>query len=536
MLPLILLALSCFIGVQPPDPRPAHAKVAGDLPWDRYLVTLDPAVAEAPVSGRLILFFITDRDRRFRFRRPIDAPFFDRPQPVAARDVVDWRPGETIVIDREADAFPSDVDTFDGLIRVQAMLALAPPARRERDRTGNPGNLFSDVVSAEVSRTGTDEVTIHVTRRVDGPRQRRETDGVVWLDMESPLLSAWAGRPVAHRAGVALPPMFDAPEYAQVRWPVIFVIPGYGGREGEAMQYAQMLRTPGIQDFAPMAVWVVLDPESPLGHHGFVDSPNHGPRGTAFVTELVPALEARFRLVDRPEGRLLTGHSSGGWSSLWLQLEWPQVFGACWSSAPDPVDFSAFQTIDLYEEPNAFRRADGTPHPSFRELVSAEGATAVRMTVEQEIRTEWVIEPRGFSGEQWDAWSAMFSPRDPQTGAPRRPIDPQTGAIDHGLVRDAWSKFDIRRRVEREWDRLGPVILDRVHLGCGGLDSYYLEGAVAKLRDAVERLRGERTGSGWITILPDETHNTIVAKMNRPFHGGMIEHLRRHGLLVEVRE
>ena len=99
-----------------------------------------------------------------------------------------------------------------------------------------------------------------------------------------------------------------------------------------------------------MAVHIVVDPESPLGHHGFVDSPNHGPRGTAFVTELIPHLEKTFSLRRRPAARIVTGHSSGAWSSLWLVLRWPGRFGACWASSPDPLDFSAFQLTDLYRE------------------------------------------------------------------------------------------------------------------------------------------------------------------------------------------
>ena len=88
-----------------------------------------------------------------------------------------------------------------------------------------------------------------------------------------------------------------------------------GGRHDGAIAYADMQATPGVGDIAPVAVWIVLDPESPLGHHGFLDSPSNGKRATALVEELIPHLEERFRLVTRPEGRLVTGHSSGGWAA-----------------------------------------------------------------------------------------------------------------------------------------------------------------------------------------------------------------------------
>ncbi|MFM8872344.1 MAG: alpha/beta hydrolase-fold protein, partial [Phycisphaerales bacterium] len=77
------------------------------------------------------------------------------------------------------------------------------------------------------------------------------------------------------------------------------------------------------------------------------DSAANGPRARALVEEFIPALERQFRLVRRPEARIVTGHSSGGWSALWLQLTHPETFGACFPSTPDPVDFSRSPTSDL---------------------------------------------------------------------------------------------------------------------------------------------------------------------------------------------
>ena len=95
-------------------------------------------------------------------------------------------------------------------------------------------------------------------------------------------------------------------------------------------------------------IHVMLDPSCRTGHHVFADSANNGPFGRALVEELIPHIEARFRGLGKPAGRFLTGHSSGGWSSLWLQTTYPDFFGGTWSTAPDPVDFRDFQKINLY--------------------------------------------------------------------------------------------------------------------------------------------------------------------------------------------
>jgi len=46
--------------------------------------------------------------------------------------------------------------------------------------------------------------------------------------------------------------------------------------------------------------------------------PGDRPRGEALVKEFIPYLESQFHLIAKPEARIVTGHSSGGWSSLWL--------------------------------------------------------------------------------------------------------------------------------------------------------------------------------------------------------------------------
>src|SRR6185295_9952655 len=58
--------------------------------------------------------------------------------------------------------------------------------------------------------------------------------------------------------------------------------------------------------------------------------------------------------------RLLTGHSSGGWTVLYLQTHYPAIFTACWSSSPDPVDFRNFQLANLYSDKNIFYGKDSS--------------------------------------------------------------------------------------------------------------------------------------------------------------------------------
>src|SRR4029079_3629585 len=114
-------------------------------------------------------------------------------------------------------------------------------------------------------------------------------------------------------------------------------------------------------------IWVCLDESSATGTHEFADSANNGPWGEALTTELIPSLEAHYRMDARAGGRFLTGHSSGGWATLWLQTRYPAVFGGTWSTSPDPSDFHDFPGADIYRpDANAFVDAQGRPIPLVR--------------------------------------------------------------------------------------------------------------------------------------------------------------------------
>ena len=142
---------------------------------------------------------------------------------------------------------------------------------------------------------------------------------------------------------------------------------------------------------------------------------------------------------------------------------------------------------------------------------------------------EFAVHPLGGSGEQWDAWEAMFSPPDPASGFPRPMFDPRTGRIDRAVV-EHWRKFDISERVTGDWARYGPIVTGRIRLACGTLDSFYLERAVERLKAKVERLAGEQWGPGYFLLIPGATHGSLHRHLRQRWNREMIEHLRSHGL------
>jgi hypothetical protein len=507
---------------------PCAAAVAGD----RVLVKLpaeSDGFAKGPNAGRMVVFLKSLRSRERG--EPADGPFFSDPQPICSVPVSGLSPGMTVEVGSEAVAWPGPLDELGGRFMVQAVF------KRSRAEGGvqAPGNLLSEPVQVELKAGEPDTVELELSRSVP-PLQLPESPDLVVIEEPSPMLTRATGRPVMHRAAVVLPPGYHDVNHARRMWPTVYVIPGFGGRMTAAVEQSRLFAAPGNESAVPQAVHVFLDPEGPFGHHGFADSVINGPRGAALVQELVPLLEQRFRLVASPQARLLTGHSSGGWSSLWLQLTNPDFFGGCWSSAPDPVDFSAFQQGDLYRDTSLFADAEGQERGSFRRPVGP--MEKVLMTVREEMGMERAIDPSGGSGQQWDAWCAMFGTPDPVTGMPARLADPSSGRIDRKLVEDAWSSYDMSRLVERRWKQLQPVLRDKVRVLVGDRDNFYLERAVQRFRDKVQLLAKATqgvadepaSGDGFIEIVRGATHDTMASISRGRFALDMRKHLKKHGL------
>jgi len=497
---------------------------------DTYTVTLDPQLECGSKTGRVMLFFITETGPDWEGVSPLEAPFFDFPQPIASASVEGLNPGDAVVLTGHSLAFPGSLDDLHGRIRVQAVLDVD---HTERSFLEGPGNVISDEVVAMVSRESLDEQISITLSRVTGERDMpKGTPNLRWIALRSDMLSDFYGCDVYHRAGIALPKGYEDPEFPRQEWPAIYIVPGFGGRDVDALGYAEMINIAN-DDLYPHAVYIILDPESPLGHHGFCDSQNNGPRETALIEEFIPYLESQLRIVPRAEARLLYGHSSGGWSVLWLQLNWPEVFGACWSSGPDPIDFSAFQYSNLYEDRNLFSFAPDVPGnetPSYR-VVDFHGRDVVHMTVRQEAMMEYVIDPYGGSGQQWDAWEAMWSPRDERTSLPRPMFDASTGAIDREVVEHWRFSYDIFLIVRKDWDRLMPVLEGKVRVLCGEFDNYYLDRAVRRFKEMVElRAAGAWNGPGYIEIVEFAAHGSLVDLTTQRIHQEMREHLQAHGL------
>ncbi len=481
----------------------------------KFEVTVAPGLISTPQNGRLLVFVSARSQPEPRLTEGetgMDAP------PVFARDVNNFAPGKTGVIDEKSAAFPvaSLADLPAGDYFAQAVF----DSNIDLKSINAPGNLYSAVqkVHVDPSRGGT--IKIELTQKVPPEQLPPDSEYVKYIKIQSDLLSKFHGRPIYLRAGVILPKGFSAE--TSRRYPLRVHIGGYGSRFASALG---MFATPDFYqawnaEDAPRMVVLYLDGDGPFGDSYQVNSDNNGPYGDAVTQELIPYVEKQFRCIGRPFARVLDGGSTGGWVSLALQVFYPDYFNGAWSGFPDGVDFRAFQLINIYEDQNAYVNRYGFERPSARDLIGD-----VMFTIRHECQMENVLglgDSWTMSGQQWGAWNAVYGPR----GADGRPValwDPKTGKINRSVI-EHWKKYDLRMVMEQNWKTLGPRLRGKIHIWVGEADNYFLNNAVHLLDQFLSKADppyegwiryGAGKGHGWMALSERQMMGEMAAAIDK---------------------
>jgi S-formylglutathione hydrolase FrmB len=453
-----------------------------------FHVSLGQASATS-VSGRLLVFakLLGPADKRPVVRVDMDQ-IDTHAAAIAAQEVARLAPGDTVDLDADVSAFPTPFSKLKpGHYAVQAVL--------DRDHSYNytgrgPGDLVSGVMGMDLPGDAAQLLTLAtVIPEVDPlqplsnvPAALREVYAAAKadihpIDFASPALSGFWGRPVALHGWVVSPP--DYADHPGRRYPTVYYTQGFGGS-------LRSLHDVGVARWnemktgkAPPMIWVGIDQSSPSGTSEFVNSVNNGPWGQALTAELIPDLERHYRMDAKPAGRLLTGHSSGGWAALWLQVNYPKLFGGAWPTSPDPSDFHDFLGIDLYAPgANVYRKSDRTPWP----LAQDKGEMLV--SIEDFTRREVVL---GEYGGQMTSFEWVFSPR-AADGLPVPMFDRTTGAADTAVIAYWKEHYDVAERLRRHWPELRRDLDGKIHLTVGSADTFHLDGSAHRLEATMKGL------------------------------------------------
>jgi enterochelin esterase-like enzyme len=455
-----------------------------------------PSSINAPLSGRILIFLKAGSGDS----EVAVSEFHLSDTWVAAKEVRNLAPGSSVEVDADEIAYPKPFSSLPtGIYETQAVLDVN---HNYNYRERAPDDWVSPVVmlAGWNPHTGAEPVLTLDRRIVDNPRHAAAlenlkgsaTSDVAQLqEFESSMLSRFWGRSVKIRAWVILPPDYES--HATETYPTAYWTHGFGGDIDGALVTGLRLYERMKAGKMPPMIWVMLDESIPQGTHEFADSVNNGPWGAALTTEFIPHLEQAYRMDAKPGGRLLNGHSSGGWATLQLQINYPKVFGGTWSTSPDPSDFHDFTGVDLYAaNANVYRRTDGSAIPIMR----ANGKVVA--TMEQLARLEYVLGPYGGQLTSFD-W--VFSPKG-DGGAPEPMFDRATGQVHPDVIAYWRDHYDLAHMVESTWPERGADLKSRIHLMVGTADTFYLDGSARKFEAVLTRLRAD----AHFTYVPDRTH------------------------------
>jgi S-formylglutathione hydrolase FrmB len=123
----------------------------------------------------------------------------------------------------------------------------------------------------------------------------------------------------------------------QARYPVVYLLNGYGGDYGQ-----WPITTPQLKKTADDLKIIFVCPDGGIGSWYF-DSPiDSSIRYESYITkELVPYIDANFSTKADPKSRAITGLSMGGHGALYLAIRHSDLFGAAGSTSGG-VDFRPF--------------------------------------------------------------------------------------------------------------------------------------------------------------------------------------------------
>ncbi len=462
------------------------AASAGATPTISIAPTGD--AAKVALKGRMLVFIQPVTDAKAPVPKALDPGFVADGFQLIGFDVAK-PPGATIAVPSNAATFPKPLAALPaGTYDVQALLDVHRMYTYDEIGAGDLTGPVQRVHIGSGSALKLELSTVVVARPL------APTATVRFFTMRSALLSTFYHHPVDLRASVVLPDGYDPAK----RYPVVYWQNGFGGTWASGFNFdglRGMMAADGLH-----AIIVVTDSSAPSGITQFADSATNGPWGAAFVREFVPAVERAFPIDGTPQHRLLWGHSSGGWASLWLQVAYPKFFGGTWSSSPDPVDFHDFTGPDLLATPADNAYLDPYGHPW--QLVRFGGKDV--MTFKDFVQSSDVM---GYRSSQFGSFDAVFSPAG-RDGAPVPLFDHKTGHVNPDVVAYWEAHYDIASKIERAWPVYGTTLTDRIHVAVGTLDTFHLERGVLRL-DARMRQLGVTPN---ITYFPDASHFSLFQK------------------------
>ena len=165
------------------------------------------------------------------------------------------------------------------------------------------------------------------------------------------------------------------------------------------------------------------------------------------------------------------------------QVFYPDDYNGAFAACPDPIDYRAFVSVNLYEDENLY--FDIGPMNTLARPERRDYLGHISVTMEDENHMELVLGTNSRSGGQYDIWEAVYSPMD-DDGYPKRAWNKRTGEINRDVAEYWRENYDLVHILKRDWETLGPKLQGKLHIYAGDMDNYYLNNAVYLAEEFLE--------------------------------------------------
>ena len=472
----------------------------------RFEITVPASAHAAPITGRV--FVILSRQESNDLLNEIGS--WEQETPFFGVDVSNLAPGSAATIDADTLGYPlkSLREIPAGDYYVQALVNVYTEFHRSDGHTiwahmdqwegqqfnRSPGNLYSDVQKVHLDPAAGYDVHLQANHVIPAIKIPADTRWVKHIKLQSKLLSKFWGQPIfigatvlaaqglrqasgcalsGHlrartlRAGAA----FIHADRSSRRW---FEVEDHGLRGLSGVERRQLPAHDCRHLPAPDAV-LRRFLRRELGQRRPVRRcPDAGtdslPGGT--LPHHSPAVGAR---TDRRLDRRLGVAGAGALSSRLFRRHLDRL-PRSHRLSPLPAHRTSTATRMHSRFPDYEWVARERPL-----MRTAEGQ--VVETVRQMSQLEEVLGSHGRSGQQLEAWEAVYGPVGAD-GYPEPLWDKRTGVINRKVadyMRD--HGYDLRDYADKNWSKIGPMLTDNVFIWVGDMDNFYLNLAVYDMED-----------------------------------------------------
>ncbi len=487
-----------------------------------FNVSFSSAIEGAGKDGRLLLMLSTDNsaEPRFQINDGLNT------QLIFGQNVEGLMPNNEVSFSNQQFGYPieslRDLEPRDywvqGLLHTYETFNLSTghtvklPMDNGEGQQWNrsPGNIYSEPIKVTIPENKIGSFSIVMDQIIPPIEEPADTEWIKHIKMKSELLSEFWGRDMYLGAHILLPKGFN--EHTEANYPLMifhghfpsdfggfrttppdpdlepvyssrFDVPGYNIMQQQEA-YDQYLQW--ISDDFPRFLIIEIQHPTPYYDDSYaVNSASQGPYGDAITYELIPYIEEQFRGIGEGWSRFLYGGSTGGWEALAVQVKYPEEYNGCFAACPDPIDFRAYVSMNIYEDQNAYyyeseHKENEVPRPGRRDYLGAVTSSIRDMNMK-----ELALGDKSRSGQQFDIWEATYSPQG-EDGYPVRLWDKYTGEIDSDVAEYWKENYDLRYILERDWEKLGPELQGKINIYCGDMDNYYLNNAVYLMEEFLE--------------------------------------------------